>query len=194
MGVMEEFGVAQVPALLGLTLYVAGYGLGPILWSPMSEIPQIGRLWVYIITLCKNPRSDMASREELTYLVSSFLCVITVAYGVLSQLRYAINLPIFDWICWIASSCNRRGVHCRHVPAEETSLWTGSVGNRCSMRSCFGTLSGRICCHVKGMEVDDMGDYVAIRLLLGCAVLFPTGDQLDQHPAPPGKAIKETDW
>jgi DHA1 family multidrug resistance protein-like MFS transporter len=53
MGVMQQFGVAQVPATLGLTLYVAGYGLGPLLWSPMSEIPQIGRLWVYIITLCK---------------------------------------------------------------------------------------------------------------------------------------------
>ncbi|KAF1837560.1 MFS general substrate transporter [Decorospora gaudefroyi] len=50
-GVMQEFGVAQVPATLGLTLYVAGYGLGPLIWSPMSEIPQIGRLWVYIGTL-----------------------------------------------------------------------------------------------------------------------------------------------
>ncbi|OAK99024.1 MFS general substrate transporter [Phaeosphaeriaceae sp. SRC1lsM3a] len=51
MDVVEVFGVAQVPATLGLTLYVAGYGLGPIIWSPMSEIPQIGRLWVYIGTL-----------------------------------------------------------------------------------------------------------------------------------------------
>jgi len=51
MDVMQVFGVAQVPATLGLTLYVAGYGLGPIIWSPMSEIPQLGRLWVYIGTL-----------------------------------------------------------------------------------------------------------------------------------------------
>lgn len=49
--VTQVFGVAQVPATLGLTLYVAGYGLGPIIWSPMSEIPQLGRLWVYIGTL-----------------------------------------------------------------------------------------------------------------------------------------------
>ncbi|KAF1964922.1 benomyl/methotrexate resistance protein [Bimuria novae-zelandiae CBS 107.79] len=40
MGVMQEFGVSQVAATLGLTLFVAGYGIGPILWSPMSEIPQ----------------------------------------------------------------------------------------------------------------------------------------------------------
>ncbi|KAF9695857.1 hypothetical protein EKO04_006252 [Ascochyta lentis] len=51
MDVMAGFGVAQVPATLGLTLYVAGYGLGPIIWSPLSEIPQVGRLWVYIGTL-----------------------------------------------------------------------------------------------------------------------------------------------
>ena len=30
---------------------MAGYGLGPMLWAPMSEIPQIGRNPVYIGTL-----------------------------------------------------------------------------------------------------------------------------------------------
>jgi len=46
-----KFGVSQVAATLGLTLFVAGYGLGPMIWSPMSEIPQIGRNPVYIPTL-----------------------------------------------------------------------------------------------------------------------------------------------
>jgi MFS transporter, DHA1 family, multidrug resistance protein len=48
---MQTFGVGQVPATLGLCLFVAGYGLGPMLWSPMSEIPQIGRNPIYIGTL-----------------------------------------------------------------------------------------------------------------------------------------------
>ncbi|KAJ6209167.1 benomyl/methotrexate resistance protein [Bipolaris maydis] len=48
-GVMKEFGVGQVPALLGLTLYVAGYGLGPVLWSRMSEVPQMGRLLLPVV-------------------------------------------------------------------------------------------------------------------------------------------------
>ncbi|KAF2813263.1 MFS general substrate transporter [Mytilinidion resinicola] len=51
LGVMEEFGVSQVAATLGLTLFVAGYGLGPMVWAPMSEIPFIGRNPVYIGTL-----------------------------------------------------------------------------------------------------------------------------------------------
>ncbi|KAL8744451.1 MAG: hypothetical protein Q9190_003302 [Brigantiaea leucoxantha] len=49
--VVEEFGVSQTKATLGLTLFVAGYGVGPMLWAPMSEIPMIGRNPVYIGTL-----------------------------------------------------------------------------------------------------------------------------------------------
>ncbi|KAK3672685.1 GTPase-activating protein [Recurvomyces mirabilis] len=49
--VMATFGVSQVAATLGLCLFVAGYGLGPMLWSPMSEIPQVGRNPIYIGTL-----------------------------------------------------------------------------------------------------------------------------------------------
>ncbi|RJE17884.1 resistance protein [Aspergillus sclerotialis] len=49
--ITKDFGISSVTGTLGLTLYVAGYGLGPLLWSPMSEVPQIGRNPVYIATL-----------------------------------------------------------------------------------------------------------------------------------------------
>ncbi|KAI9669862.1 MAG: hypothetical protein M1831_006897 [Alyxoria varia] len=49
--VTETFGVSEVAAEVGLTLFVFGYGVGPMLWSPMSEIPQIGRNPIYISTL-----------------------------------------------------------------------------------------------------------------------------------------------
>ncbi|KAI9713845.1 MAG: hypothetical protein M1820_000575 [Bogoriella megaspora] len=51
MDVEQRFHVSQVAADLGLTLFVAGYGVGPMLWSPMSEIPMVGRNPVYILTL-----------------------------------------------------------------------------------------------------------------------------------------------
>ncbi|KAJ6185170.1 hypothetical protein N7519_006471 [Penicillium mononematosum] len=46
--VMEYFQVSQTKASLGLALYVLGYGLGPLLFSPMSEVPLYGRNIPYI--------------------------------------------------------------------------------------------------------------------------------------------------
>jgi DHA1 family multidrug resistance protein-like MFS transporter len=51
IAVTKEFEISRVVATLGLTLFVAGYGLGPLIWAPMSEVPQIGRNPVYILTL-----------------------------------------------------------------------------------------------------------------------------------------------
>ncbi|KAI1098894.1 MFS general substrate transporter [Jackrogersella minutella] len=48
--VMTTFGVSYETAALGIALYVAGYGVGPLLWSPLSEIPAIGRTPIYIVT------------------------------------------------------------------------------------------------------------------------------------------------
>ncbi|KAJ5482101.1 Major facilitator superfamily domaingeneral substrate transporter [Penicillium sp. IBT 31633x] len=50
-GIMKEFGVNTLLATLGLSLYVLGYGIGPLIFSPMSEIPVIGRSPVYIVTM-----------------------------------------------------------------------------------------------------------------------------------------------
>ncbi|PTB49953.1 hypothetical protein M431DRAFT_499963 [Trichoderma harzianum CBS 226.95] len=48
--VMKEFNVSETVASLGLALYVLGYSLGPLVFSPLSEIPLIGRNPIYIIT------------------------------------------------------------------------------------------------------------------------------------------------
>lgn len=47
----HDFGVSITVAQLGLTLFVIGYGIGPIFLSPLTEIPSIGRNKPYIITL-----------------------------------------------------------------------------------------------------------------------------------------------
>ncbi|KAH9177159.1 major facilitator superfamily domain-containing protein [Lactarius sanguifluus] len=50
-GVTPELHVSDVAALVGLTSFVAGYGLGRMVWSPLSEVPQIGRMPIYILTV-----------------------------------------------------------------------------------------------------------------------------------------------
>lgn len=38
VGVQQEFHVGQVVAALNISLYVAGFALGPVLWGPLSEL------------------------------------------------------------------------------------------------------------------------------------------------------------
>ncbi|GBL47849.1 hypothetical_protein [Candidozyma auris] len=49
--IMKDMGVGQVVATLPLTLFVFGYGIGPMVFSPLSENARFGRTSIYIITL-----------------------------------------------------------------------------------------------------------------------------------------------
>ncbi|TVY12934.1 Caffeine resistance protein 5 [Lachnellula arida] len=49
--IVQIFGVSDIAAAVGLTIYVLAYGIGPMLWSPLSEIPAVGRNLPYITTL-----------------------------------------------------------------------------------------------------------------------------------------------
>jgi DHA1 family multidrug resistance protein-like MFS transporter len=49
-GVMVRFGVSIGAASMGLSMYVLAYGIGPLLFSPLSEIPIIGRNPPYMIS------------------------------------------------------------------------------------------------------------------------------------------------
>ncbi|OJJ95068.1 hypothetical protein ASPACDRAFT_55411 [Aspergillus aculeatus ATCC 16872] len=44
---VKQMGMSEQRALLGLSAYVLGYGAGPLLWGPMSEVPSVGRSVVY---------------------------------------------------------------------------------------------------------------------------------------------------
>ncbi|KAF7297113.1 Benomyl methotrexate resistance protein [Mycena indigotica] len=50
-GLMVEYNVSLTKATLGLTLYVVGYGLGPMFLSPLQELPLLGRNPVYMAGL-----------------------------------------------------------------------------------------------------------------------------------------------
>lgn len=50
-GVIKEFGVSPTDASLPLSLYVLAYGMGPLIFAPLSEIPIVGRNPVYAVTM-----------------------------------------------------------------------------------------------------------------------------------------------
>ncbi|CCH45769.1 Cycloheximide resistance protein [Wickerhamomyces ciferrii] len=47
----DEFGIDHTKATLPLSLFVIGYGIGPMIFSPLSEYKSIGRVRIFIITL-----------------------------------------------------------------------------------------------------------------------------------------------
>lgn len=49
--IMEKFQIGTAVAALPLSLFVFGYGIGPMIFSPMSESPTFGRTSIYIVTL-----------------------------------------------------------------------------------------------------------------------------------------------
>ena len=48
---MEDLNTTQVKAILPLTVFILGYGIGPMFLSPLSEHPPIGRTYIYVVTL-----------------------------------------------------------------------------------------------------------------------------------------------
>ncbi|CAL9729934.1 fluconazole resistance protein 1 [Monosporozyma unispora] len=48
--IQKEFHVGHVTATLNLSMYVLGYGIGPVILAPLSEIAKVGRQQIYIIT------------------------------------------------------------------------------------------------------------------------------------------------
>ncbi|MCJ1483886.1 hypothetical protein MMC06_004054 [Schaereria dolodes] len=49
-GVIAKFHISPTDASLPLSLYVLAYGIGPLIWAPLSEIPVVGRSPVYTVT------------------------------------------------------------------------------------------------------------------------------------------------
>ena len=47
-GIIDEFGVGHEIAILGISLYILGFAIGPLLWGPLSEL--YGRQVVFILT------------------------------------------------------------------------------------------------------------------------------------------------
>ncbi|SJM86982.1 probable Fluconazole resistance protein 1 [Zygosaccharomyces bailii] len=49
--IQKQFGVGHVVGTLNLSMYVLGYGLGPMVFSPLSEFAIFGRQQLYILTI-----------------------------------------------------------------------------------------------------------------------------------------------
>lgn len=49
--IQKEFHVGHVVGTLNLSIYILGYGIGPMFFAPLSEFAKFGRQQIYILTL-----------------------------------------------------------------------------------------------------------------------------------------------
>ncbi|KAG9005774.1 hypothetical protein FRB94_001186 [Tulasnella sp. JGI-2019a] len=111
---LEEFHISLVVATLGLTLYVLAYGIGPMLFSPLQELPSWGRNPVYIFTafifvvlqvptaLAKNIAGLLVLRFLGGFFASPALATGGASVGDIYQpqhLPYALSLWAFGAVC-----------------------------------------------------------------------------------------------
>lgn len=74
-GIVERFGVSPVAASLGLSLYVLAYGIGDLLFAPLTEIPVIGRNPIYYLTF-------------IVFWILAFPTAVVNSFGGLLALRF----------------------------------------------------------------------------------------------------------
>ncbi|KAF2727128.1 MFS general substrate transporter [Polyplosphaeria fusca] len=77
--VMHRFGVSAAAASVPLSVYVVAYGVGPLVFAPLSEIPIIGRNPIYIV-------------GTLLFFVISFPTAVTEGFGSFIALRFLQGL------------------------------------------------------------------------------------------------------
>jgi DHA1 family multidrug resistance protein-like MFS transporter len=112
-GVMERFGVSATAAALGIALFVFAYGIGPLIFTPLSEVASIGRNPPYIFTfaiftiLCLPTAmvDNFAGLLVLRFLQGFFGSPILATGGASLQDMFSlIKLP-YVLCCWAAAAC-----------------------------------------------------------------------------------------
>ena len=146
---MVKFGVSEEVTALGLSLYVLAYGLGPLLFSPLSEVPSIGRNPPYMVSfgifviLCVPTAlvTNVPGLMVLRFLTGFFGSPCLATGGASLQDMYSlIKLPYVLCLWAFAATCGPAMgpvISGFSVPAENWhwSLWEVSNYSRFYSRS-----------------------------------------------------------
>jgi MFS family permease len=82
-GMMVEFHISRTAAILNITLYTVGLGIGPLMFAPLSEV--YGRRWIYAIAytcLLAFTAGAASSPNFTTLLVCRFLAGLSGSVGI----------------------------------------------------------------------------------------------------------------
>ncbi|KPI36050.1 Caffeine resistance protein 5 [Cyphellophora attinorum] len=106
------YNVSPAASSLGLALYVLGYGVGPMIFSPLSEIPILGRNWLYIATftvfvilaMAASLVDDFGGLLALRFFLGFFGSPCLATGGATLQDMYAPTKMPYALMFWVASA------------------------------------------------------------------------------------------
>lgn len=125
--IIVEFGAVQIIATLGISLFVLGFAIGPLMWAPMSGEWHC-LLWhplKQVLTPCRTVRTSIPLLRHLH-----------AAHRLQRRCRWCRQHGYPDcsafprWCFWLLASYQRWRCHCRHVPCRPA--WSGYQ----SVRNC----------------------------------------------------------
>jgi DHA1 family multidrug resistance protein-like MFS transporter len=112
LGVIAKFGISKEDASLPLSLYVLAYGIGPLLFAPLSEIPIIGRSPVYaasmaifvIISIPTPLVNNFAGLLVLRFLQGFFGSPCLAIGAATMQDMYSLLYLPFALVAWVSAA------------------------------------------------------------------------------------------
>ena len=189
--IMQEYHVSLVSATLGLTLFVAGYGLGALCID------------VEIGTLHNCSRADalVATERDALYRSHAHLLIHAIpihyppsANSSSNEFWHAFGVPVYYRLCRITGPCNWWRYCLRHIRFQEESIRHYRLGCLRRMCPCDGTHCRRVCRSREGLEMDNMGINVVGWLHLHRSLLFLPRNLFLQHSLSLRYAPSESPW
>lgn len=125
---IAEYGISELVSTFAISLYVLGYGLGPAVFSPLSEIPSLGRSIFYIVPL--------GLYFCLCFAVAWTPTFVRGRRGEHAEIAgWVPHPPLPDRIRGQPCSRHRCGYRDRHSRPIRGVLWTVDLGPR-GLRAC----------------------------------------------------------
>lgn len=188
--VVEQMGVSENVAALGLSMYVLGYGIGPLIFSPLSEIPVIGRNPPYILTLgifviISIPTAVVNNFPALIVLrfLQGFFGSPCLATGGASigDIYSLLKMPYFltGWAAFATAGKSR------NHPSPQTI--TTNIYRSCSWSHHLRLFRPR-----RKLALVSLGSRLALRPCLHLPALPTPRDFSIYHPAPPRRSTSKT--
>jgi MFS family permease len=139
---------------------------GPMVWAPLSEVPQIGRMPIYIITLA-------------IFVVLQVPTALATNYGMLMAFRFLTGF--FGSPILATGGATIADLYVPKKRAYGMTIWGVFAASAPSPRSA----SRKFLCAFRELALDDMGADVALCGDSGPALLLLPRDLRVQHPIPP---------